>query len=181
MLVGNDHRKLQDRISRALCSGQLLPWQAEKLHSFYILINRYSRDTLLTEKQARFLFTTLANFERNQTKQPIQPVRPSSSKIKRPIVDQPRTVTTTVLPPPEQQPFSSAQTPLDATESWATIKERQLPSIESMLRAKQALKEKVRVTLLPTNVIALEQFRQLHYAREAQRRAQTANAVEQDK
>jgi hypothetical protein len=177
MLVGNDHRKLQDRISRALCSGQLLPWQAEKLHSFYILINRYGRDTSLTEKQARFLFTTLANFERNQTKQPIQPVRPSSSKIKRPIVDQPRTATTTVLPPPEQTP-PSAQTPLDSTESWATIKERQLPSIESLLRAKQALKEKARATLLPDNVIALEQFRQLRYAREAQRRAQTAHSAE---
>ena len=63
MLIGHGFNRLEQRITKALCSGRLGPKEAVFLHSISVKLEIYRERASLTDAQASWLYTILTNFE----------------------------------------------------------------------------------------------------------------------
>ena len=63
MLIGPGFNRLEQRITKALCSGRLSPKEAIFLHSISGKIESYRERAILSDKQAGWLYTILTNLE----------------------------------------------------------------------------------------------------------------------
>ena len=63
MLIGSGFDRLEHRITNALCSGSLRLPELEFLQQVSRKIGLYRERTLLSNAQARWLFTILTSFE----------------------------------------------------------------------------------------------------------------------
>ena len=63
MLIGPGFNRLEQRITKALCSRRLSPKEAIFLHSISGKIESYRERATLSDKQAGWLYTILTNFE----------------------------------------------------------------------------------------------------------------------
>lgn len=63
MLIGHDVNKLEQRITKALCSGNLRVRESDFLQSICRKIGLYRERASLTNSQASWLYTILTSFE----------------------------------------------------------------------------------------------------------------------
>jgi hypothetical protein len=63
MLIGHGFNRLEQRITKALCSGRLSPKEAIFLHSISGKLESYRERAILSAKQTSWLYTILTNFE----------------------------------------------------------------------------------------------------------------------
>jgi hypothetical protein len=63
MLIGQGFNRLEQRITKALCSGRLGPKEAVFLHSISGKLEIYRERAILSDNQASWLYTILTNFE----------------------------------------------------------------------------------------------------------------------
>ncbi len=63
MLIGQDFKRLEQRICNALCGGTLRGREAEFLQNISRKITLFGERALLSDKQASWLFTILTSVE----------------------------------------------------------------------------------------------------------------------
>jgi hypothetical protein len=70
MLIGHGFNRLERRITDALCSGGLRLRESEFLQNVSCKIGLHRERTLLSDAQARWLFTILTSFENGTASSP---------------------------------------------------------------------------------------------------------------
>ena len=79
MLIGHGFNRLEQRITKALCSGRLGPKEAIFLHSISGKLEIYRERALLSDKQTSWLDTILTRFEKETTSRSSKSRTPAGS------------------------------------------------------------------------------------------------------
>jgi hypothetical protein len=82
MLIGHGFNRLERGITEALCSGGLRLRESEFLQNVSRKIWLYRERTLLSNAQARWLFTILTSFENGTRNSSAKAQRPANSTAK---------------------------------------------------------------------------------------------------